>query len=134
MEQELIKAFKRTQYDPGARFEEIVWERLLRCEKRACRIRLWTFALAASVSLLALIPALVLLAGDITRSGLYEYFSLFFSDGGSYWKELTLSIAESLPAWSMLIALSLVFICFLSLRYLMKQIGKNTLPHSALSL
>jgi hypothetical protein len=80
-----------------------------------------------------LVPTFKILLADLTRSGFYEYFSLLFSDTGSiisYWKEFTFSIAESLPIISIISVLSLLFVCFLSLKYLIKQINKNQLISS----
>ena len=45
--------------------------------------------------------------------------SLVFSDSGviaTYWKEYTLALADSLPATSLMIALFLLFILFISIR------------------
>jgi len=88
------------------------------------------------VSAVGLIPAFEMLLNNLAQSGFSEYFSLIFSDGGSmltYWKELSFSLAESLPVMSIILTLSTLFVCFLSLRYLIKQIGKNNLM-SAITL
>jgi hypothetical protein len=69
-----------------------------------------------------------ILINDFTQSGFYEYLSLAFSTKGllfSYWKEFAFSLAESLPTMSIVLSLALLFIFFLSLRYVMKQIINN---------
>jgi len=68
------------------------------------------------------------LANEFSKSGFYEYLALMFSSNGeitSYWKELTLSMAESLPVMAIIYTLFLIFILFLSAKYVTKQIIKN---------
>jgi hypothetical protein len=134
MQSKLIKIFREAKYEPESDLKQIVWSTIVAREKRTTRFKLWSFGLLGFISLAGLIPAFKMLLTDMAHSGFYEYFSLIFSDTGSifsYWKELTLSITESLPVVSIIFTLSLLFICFLSLRYLMKQIGKGQLMGSA---
>jgi len=82
------------------------------------------------LSLVGLVPAFKILSSDLAHSGFYEYLSLTFEGGGviiSYWKELSLSIVESIPVMSTLLTLSLLFVCLLSLKYLTRQIIRNKL-------
>jgi hypothetical protein len=130
MEQKLIKVFQKAKYEPGANLAENVWLAIVLREKRIARFKLWAFSIMGIVSLAGLIPAFNILLSDLAQSSFYEYFSLLFGGGGavfSYWKELTLSLAESLPSASIIFVLSLIFIFFLSLRYAVKQINKNHL-------
>jgi hypothetical protein len=128
MEKELIRAFHKAKYEGKPDLAENIWHNLVRRDKQIVRLKLWAFSFAGLISFLGLIPAWKALLSNLTQSGVYEYFSLIFSNGSSvlsYWKELALSIAESLPLMSIILSLSLVFILFLSLKYVTRQIIKN---------
>ena len=134
MEHKLIKLFQKAKYEPDTNLADDIWHAIVIRDKYMTRLKLWAFAFMGFVSLVGLVPALKVLSNDFTQSGFYEYFSLIFSDGGSmlsYWKEFVFSLAESLPTMSIIFTLSLLFICFLSLRHLMKQVGKGQLINSA---
>ncbi|MFA5936611.1 MAG: hypothetical protein WC822_01895 [Candidatus Paceibacterota bacterium] len=128
MEQELIKAFKKAKYEEDTVLAQNIWQSIVVRNKRNTLLRLWAFSVAGLASFMGLIPAWKALLNDLTQSGFYEYLSLAFSNGSSvssYWKEFSLSIAEALPTMSILLSLSLIFIFFLSLKYVMKQIINN---------
>ena len=133
MEKELTKAFHKAKYEEKSDLALNIWHNIVIQNKHITRLKLWAFSLVGFASLAGLIPAWKLLSGDLVKSGLYEYFSLIFSNGGSiisYWKELMLSIAESLPIMSIVISLSLIFIFFLSIKFATKQIIKGQLSLS----
>jgi hypothetical protein len=128
MQHQLIKIFQKAKYEPDPNLASSIWRAIVRRDKRLTQFKSWTFGLAGFISLAGLVPAFKILSGDLAQSGFYEYFSLLFSDSGSilsHWKELFFSLAESLPATSIVLTLSLLFVCLLSLRYLMKQIGQR---------
>jgi hypothetical protein len=134
MQSELIKIFKNAKYEPSPDLAFSVWRTIIAQDKRTARFKLWSLSLVLFVSSVGLIPAFQILLSDLTHSGFYEYFSLIFSDGGSmitYWKELSFSLAESLPIMSIVFILSLFFVVFLSLKYLFKQIGNSRLINAA---
>lgn len=127
MEKELTKLFHKAKYKENQNLSNNIWSVVTTRNKRITRIKLWAFSFIGFASLAGLIPAWRVLSNDLTQSGLYDYLSLVFSNNGSvlsYWKELTLSIAESLPTMSIVLSLSLVFIFFLSFKYAVKQIIK----------
>lgn len=133
MQEKLTKIFQKVKYESDPNLALHIWRAIVVRDKYMARLKLWAFALVGFISFVGLVPALKTLSGDLAQSGFYEYFSLIFSDGGSvlsYWKELVFSLAESLPTVSIILTLSLLFICFLSLRYLMKQISKSQLINS----
>jgi hypothetical protein len=133
MRHKLTAIFQKVKYESDPNLTERVWHTIVMCDKHITRLKLWAFALIGFTSLVGLAPALRTLLSDLAQSGFYEYFSLIFSDSElilSYWKELFFSLAESLPTISIILTLSLLFICFLSLRYLMKQISKGHLISS----
>jgi hypothetical protein len=124
----LTKIFKNAKYEPDSKLAFSIWSTLIAKDKHATQIKMWSLASVLFASLIGLVPAFQILLSGLAHSGFYEYFSLIFSDGGSmitYWKELSLSLAESLPVMSIVFALSLFFVCFLSLKYLIKQISRN---------
>ena len=128
MHDKLTKAFQKAKYKTSVNLEENIWLKLTTREKHFALFKLWAFASLGFASLAGLIPAFKIMLSDLTQSGFYEYFSLIFSDGltnSVYWKELSLSLAESLPAISIILTLSLVFISFLSIRYFIKTIINN---------
>jgi hypothetical protein len=130
MKNKITKIFQKAAYKPDPALTGVVWSTVIAKNKRNTQFKLWAFALVGLTSFVGLVPTFKMLLSDLTQSGFYEYFSLLFSDTGSifsYWKEFFLSLAESLPVVSIISALSLLFICFLSLRYLIKQISREQL-------
>ena len=128
MEKELAKAFHKAKYEQNRDLALNIWQNIMKHDKRVLRIKLWVFSSIGLLSFVGIIPAFKMLLADLSQSGLYEYFSLIFSSGNSifsYWKELILSIAESLPTMSIVLTFSLVFILFLSIKYAVKQIIKG---------
>jgi len=133
MKDKLTKAFKNSVYEPNQDLEGLIWSSIIKRDKRNAQFKLWAFGLVGVASLAGLVPTFKILFTDLTRSGFYEYFSLIFSDTGSiisYWKELAFSLAESLPIISIISVLSLLFVCFLSIKYIMKQINRDQLISS----
>jgi len=100
-------------------------------DKRITLLKLWISACIGLSSLAGLVPTAIALSNNLSHSGLYEYLSLIFGDGWSvlsYWRELAFSIAQSLPITSIVFTLSLIFIFFLSLRYVFKEMDKIIVP------
>lgn len=134
MQDKLVKIFKNAKYNPDEGLAFSVFQTIITQDRRIARLKLWSLGFVLFASSMGLIPAFQILSSDLIHSGFYEYFSLIFSDGGamlSYWKELSFSLAESLPTMSIVFTLSMLFICFLSLKYLIKQINKDQLLTSA---
>ena len=129
MEQELKNTFRSIKYEIKSDLSENIWQTIVLRNKRITRIKLWAFSTTGLLSLIGLAPVLKMLSNDFIQSGFYDYFSLLFSSNGSlitYWKDFLLLLAESLPIMSIILSLTLIFIFFLSLRYTIKQIIKNT--------
>lgn len=88
----------------------------IHAEKRKVAFKRFViFATASVASLGGLVTAVVLLVRSFVQSGSYHYVSLLFSDGislFSYWKEIGLFVAESLPALGLafLFGAGLVFV------------------------
>ena len=124
MNSDLIKVFQKAQYRPERRLSDGILLSIENREKRNSRIKLWVYSSISVLSFVGIFPAIKLLLSDFTRSGFYEYFSLMFSDSRtlSYWKEIILSITESIPMASLILSLALVFIFILSLRFIARNI------------
>ena len=130
MKKELRKAFLNTKIEADSSLAQNIWDSIIARNKRVARFKLWAFSSVSLASLIGFIPAWHLISNDLAQSGIYEYLSLAFSNGSSffaYWKEFVLSIAESLPTISIALSLSLIFIFFLSLRFATKQIIRGQL-------
>ena len=125
MRENLKRAFLKASYQPEAGLADDLWQTIEKRKNRSAHFKLTILSITGGASISGLASTLKILSGDLAQSGFYEYFSLIFSDSRlmlAYWKELAFSLAESLPIMSMIISLSLIFILFLSLKHLMKQI------------
>jgi hypothetical protein len=128
VEQKLAKLFCQIKCEPNCRLAENVWCALLERDERIARLKLWGFSVVGFISLAALVPTVRILSDDLAQSGFFDYFSLlavgfsFNSSVFSYWRELGLSLLESLPALIILFLLALIFIFFLSFKYAIRQI------------
>jgi len=128
MQEKLKEAFYKARHEENSYLAENIWHNIILRNKRIIRLKLWAFSFVGITSLAGLIPTWHTLSNDLTQSGFYEYISLVFSNSTlilSYWKELTFSIAESLPTTSIVLSFSLIFILLLSIKYVMKQIIIN---------
>jgi hypothetical protein len=128
MQDKITRLFQKAKYEENSILAQDVWNAIVVRDKRNTKIKLWAFTLLGSTSFVGLVPVFKILLNDLTQSGFYEYVSLVFSDTGlmlSYWKELSFSLAESLPIMSTIFTLSLIFIFFLSIKYVVKQIINN---------
>jgi hypothetical protein len=129
MQNKLTTILKQAKYWPARDLKQKVWNTIVKRNKRITQIKLWVFSLTGIASLIGIIPAFKIMLTDLTQSGFYEYLSLAFSNSNvipAYSKELLLSISESLPTMSIILSLSLIFILFLSLKNIAKQIINNS--------
>jgi len=130
MERELSKIFGKTRHQPEPGLTSLTWERIVKREKRLTRNRLYFFSLLGVFSLAGAVPVFKILLGELAQSGFYDYLSVASSGQGiliAYWRELALSLSESLPAMNLAYSAILVFVFFLSLRFAIKQITKGQL-------
>lgn len=96
-----------------------VLARVALARRRTARLRLAALSLGLLTTSLALIPAFSYTAHEFAASGFATYLSVLFSDSSvalSYWRELSLSLVESLPSVSLLILASLISVFLWSLR------------------
>ncbi|MFA6324864.1 MAG: hypothetical protein WCX46_01410 [Candidatus Paceibacterota bacterium] len=124
-EENIKKAFQNLSFSPKDDLSFSILSKILKKEKRIRRIKLVGHSLLGFLSIVGFFPVFKSLFSELAKSGFYEYFSLAFSSGSNitfYWKELMLSLAESLPVVNILFSLILVFVFLLSIRYMLKQI------------
>ncbi len=92
---------------------------LASAKRRALKRRVFIFGGLAGLSLVAAVPAFQYFGSEIARTDFFDYFSLIASDGATalvLWKQLTLSLIESLPIYGMTAILSVAFVSLLSLK------------------
>jgi hypothetical protein len=124
MDSGLIKAFQKVKYRPESKLSDDILLTILKKERKNTHIKLWAYSIVGVFSLTGVIPAFNLLLSNFIQSGFYQYLLLAFSDSQAvlYWKEITLSIIESIPMTSLILFLVLVFIFILSLRFIARNI------------
>ncbi|MFA6364836.1 MAG: hypothetical protein WCW78_00340 [Candidatus Paceibacterota bacterium] len=87
--------------------------------KKRAQVKLIYNAFIFALSIVLFIPAIQYLGREATQSGFFQYGSLMFSDGtviAVFWKELSLSLAESFPVFGSLATLSVGFAFLFALR------------------
>lgn len=105
--------------------------RIARERQRAARIRFAAFGMGLVVSGGMLIPVVSYTLHEFYASGFYEYFSIFFSDSAmamTYWRELLISMAETLPSLAILFLLGLVAAALWSLRNVLRDFKTISIP------
>ena len=129
MEKELTKIMLRSRCQPAPELSLSIWDKIIEREKRLRRAKLYTFSFVGLFSFIASIPVFITLVNNLTKSGFFDYWSVAFSSNGaiiSYWKELALSLTDSLPMVNVLSTLILISIFLLSFGFVLKQIIKPT--------
>ncbi len=104
--------------NPPEGLEKSILGEIYKREKRGALVRFISTGLVAVASCLGIIPAVIYLVQSISSSGFLQYVSLLSSDGTSlltYWKEFSMSLAESLPLFSLTISIALLGIFIWSL-------------------
>jgi hypothetical protein len=97
--------------EPPKSLGERILARINTEEKRAMRLKAWAFGSASFASLGFSLWAVVYLVGNLNETGFCQYLSLLFSGDSTvyyYWKEISLSIAESLPIVSIILFLTAI--------------------------
>jgi hypothetical protein len=87
-----------------------VLARIARARQQSARMKTLFLGLSSIIFGVALVPAFQYAGQELYSSGFYAYTSLFFSDGGfvlSAWREVGLSLIESLPSVALLLLLGL---------------------------
>lgn len=108
---------------PEGLTQAILW-RIEIERRRIARFRFVGMGAVAGLSVVAMVPTAQYTMAEFYQSGFYQYSSLLFSDGGSilpYWKEFTITLAESAPLLGITLSLALVFVLLGSLQSVFKN-------------
>ncbi|MCX6785063.1 MAG: hypothetical protein NTV81_04005 [Candidatus Komeilibacteria bacterium] len=123
--------------EPAADLFDKINQRLQQHQRLIARkYRLLLLSVTLGTSLIALIPTFRLVMTGFTESGFSQFLSLIFSDAGvlaAYWENLAFSLLESLPIASILTLLTVVFIFFISLKLLIKNLQIIFIPLNKLT-
>lgn len=112
------------EIDPPILLEKNIIEKINKKAKQSAFIRFvysWIIMIGSSVSI---IPAVIYLNKNLHSSGFYDYFSLIFLENTklfSIWKEISMSLAESLPFMALAIFLAIIGIFVWSLSKITKD-------------
>lgn len=112
------------EIEPNQEIFESIMLSISLAERRSARIKLTILGGISLLSFLAIFPLLQYSGNQFYQSGFTEYFSLIFSDWTTlsiYWKDLMISLAESLPILSTTAILLSVFVLLTSLRSAIKN-------------
>lgn len=113
--------------EPPAGLAEKIIRSINKRKIRNSRITLFFSLTAMLVSIACLYPASRLLISEFSHSGFGQYASMIFTDSGlalAYWKELSISIAESAP----LSGIIAVLLSLLAALWAIRLIAKNVRP------
>jgi len=84
-------------------------------------------------SFVALIPATQYFLSELSRSDIFQYLSLLFSDGGAvmtYWQDFSLLVLESLPVLGVVVLLSTLLALVASARTVLRDAGVFQHPYA----
>ncbi len=110
--------------DPPRRLSFAILSRIQKRKQRVARIKLAFLTISSVLSAVLLFPVVSYTLAGFTNSGFYEYLSLIYSDGLAilpYWKEIGLSLAESLPAFEIALLLSVIYALLESIKLAVKN-------------
>ena len=97
---------------------------------RKLQIKQSIYEIVSVLSLIAIMPVIYYIINSFSSSAIYDYITLIFYDINAlaYWKELSLSILESMPFMGLAVGLGFVAIFLLSILKTLKiQVLKNSL-------
>jgi hypothetical protein len=88
--------------------EKRVLSAITKNERQTARLKNWIFGGISTISFAFSSWAVIYLVKSVESSGLWQYLSLAFSENGTllaFWKEFSLTLAESLPITSIVMFL-----------------------------
>lgn len=115
-----------------ARLYAAVLARVALARRRAARIRLAALGTVMTMSGLALASSLSYIAHEFYTSGLYDYFSLLFSDSTlalSHWQEFSLSLLEAVPSIALMLLIGCLALFFWSARRVLGSVSAAELSY-----
>lgn len=125
MEKDYKKLFQGLESPalPSGLYQSVLNEISL-AERRVSQVRLAVFVPLVLISSFAVFASFQYLAGETAQSGLSEYLSILFSDGGtvlSYWKEFLISLAETAPVFGTALFLGAIWALMVSIKSALKN-------------
>jgi len=127
MTKDLKKLFQNiTQIEPPHE----LYERILARIRRIALVKFVIFLASTLASSVILVFSFQYAAQEFYVSGFSQYLSLIISDGDSlitYWEDLLISLAESLPILGMTLLLTSIFLLLGSVRLLAENNGISLL-------
>lgn len=130
MEKNLQKLFKQASYTPESRLSGDIWKVIEYKKNHISKINLLKYMILGVLSLSGSIFSIKILIEQLSKLGFFDYLSLVFSDSGiivTYWKEYIMTLAESLPIFSLNLSFFLLFILFISIRKMSYQFKQKLL-------
>ena len=127
---DLKKSFQKAIYHPEPRLSGDIWLSISKKEQKIHSLKLWVYSSIGVLSLVGFVPVVINLVTRFVESGFSDYFSVIFSDIDSisfYWKDLLLSLVDSIPMTSLIISFSLIFVFFYSLKNMIYQFRSKLL-------
>lgn len=109
---------------------------LLRVEEerlRVAKVKLFFSGIFTIASLGAFVPVLRYAGAELASSGFLQYFSLLFSDSAtiiSFWKEISLSLAETLPVFGVALIFAVLLALLSSLKILAESFASLSARHN----
>jgi hypothetical protein len=126
MESKLRELFTKTsQVDVPSGLLMSVVARVRLEQQRAARRELVVVGSVATLSIVSIFPLVSYLMNSFVGSSFYQYFSLVFLDSSFvlvYWKEITFSLAESLPVLPITVFLSVSVLVLWSVARTTRQV------------
>ncbi len=113
----------QTRKVPEGLLEKIMMKVSLKQRRRA----IWEFVCSSLVfvaTLGLLVPAVSAAHNAMVSSGFYQYIALIFSNFSevmSSWQDFMFSLLESLPVFSIIVFLAILFFLLASLRYISRD-------------
>lgn len=110
--------------------EQIIIKKVRKLDKRSYFLKQIFYLLISTLSLLGIAHSFTYILNLISESGLYQYITLIFSNTEvlSNWKELSLSILESVPFLGLAMILGSIGVFLWSIfRSLKIQVLKNSI-------
>ncbi len=128
MSNNLKKAFKNIVAEQDLAFlTDKVIIRINREQEKRRWLQVVISRAVGSLSFIALFPLIIKIFYQLQTSGFWNYLSLLFTDTGAvavYWKEFSMSLAESLPILQVTSILVLILTLLVSLRFALRDYKK----------
>ena len=122
---DMKKSIDTERIEPESWLYIAILERIESEKRHLAKVRLVYTSIIGTLSLFTLLSSVSYFANEFSQSGFYQYLRLIFSDGGSlfpYWKELSLSLAESLPIIGTVTILTSILVLLTTSKYIAKDV------------